>query len=289
MTTTNTSSETAQKSRRSFQFSLRTLLAIMLVCVIGLSWIAYQRRESQQAWRVVHAVLEGQLAFLDGQQSVPTTGNWLQRKLGMDFPNAPTFAAIYNQPSIEKAVEQLRQIPSLTSVSIVRCSGPIDEEIAPLATLPHLQELNIRQSTFTGAGLKHFATCRNLASVGLTGQDTLTATGLSSLANLPSLRTLDLSQSLIRRSELQVVSQARNLRELSLSETWVGDAVTEPLQKMPLLEKLNLYNTNVSDTGLRSMAKIASLKDINIVGTKVTRKGAEELNQAKPGILIFGP
>lgn len=90
----------------------------------------------------------------------------------------------------------------------------------------------------------------------------LTAKDLASLAKLPHLRKVVLSQTLFDEERLAALMHNRELEELTLSETLVGDAGIARLAGHPTLAVVRIDRTLTSDMSLRTLAGLPNLREI---------------------------
>lgn len=97
----------------------------------------------------------------------------------------------------------------------------------------------------------------------------VTAGGLKSLARLPRLESLDLSQTDVTDETMPLVASFARLRELSLARTAVSSRGLAALSKLTQLEQLSLYETRVTDVALTSLDHFPNLRSLDLRGTAV--------------------
>ncbi|MFO0941278.1 MAG: leucine-rich repeat domain-containing protein [Pirellulales bacterium] len=102
------------------------------------------------------------------------------------------------------------------------------------------------------------------------------------LPDMPLLRELDLSKTLITGEGLQKFPEMPNLRTLDLSGTKITDVGLQKLPKMTQLEKLNLCGTAITDDGFRNFIVPPTLYEIQASRTKVTMAWGIELSRQHP-------
>ena len=183
----------------------------------------------------------------------------------------------------------LQTLPRLTHL----CTpyGLTDEEMAGIATLPTVDEMEIVADRLTDAGLVSLAKLRNLQVLHLEGTPMMTDEGLKALATLPRLRHLRLSgpftdQGLAYLAAAPAIkamwletprATEEGLRHLSqipslerLTVPWL-DLVTHRslvfLRAMPRLKALGVGDALSSDAGVAALASLSNLEVLALKGS----------------------
>jgi len=163
----------------------------------------------------------------------------------------------------EKAMAEIKKLGGTAEID-----PELPSEARVKATFPAMTDLQL-------AGLK------KIEAVGaLTTGDVRRATdrGLGSLAALPHLRKLTLSQSAATNATAAVLDDCKELRLLYLGNARLGDAGLLAFQKLTKLEVLDVSNNPaITDKGLAHLAQMSRLEQLYIGGTAITDKGLEEL------------
>jgi hypothetical protein len=103
---------------------------------------------------------------------------------------------------------------------------------------------------------------------------------LKTLAKLPALENLDLTNTPVTAAGLAHLRGLRELRNLGLWNTRVDDAGLEHLAGLTKLQSLILDGTRVTDAGLRHLAGLTDLEEwLGLGGTGVTDAGLEHLEK----------
>jgi len=184
--------------------------------------------------------------------------------------------------------QMLQTLPRLTHI----CTpyGLMDEEMAGIATLQTVDEMEIDADRLTDAGLASIAKLRNLEVLHLVGTSMMTDEGLKALATLPKLRHLRLSGPftdkglayLAAAPSLKVMwletpnATEKGLRELAQIKTlerltvpWL-DRITPRsmvfLQTMPKLKALGVGDAMNSDAGVAALASLSNLEVLALKG-----------------------
>jgi len=102
----------------------------------------------------------------------------------------------------------------------------------------------------------------------------------------PDLRSLSIGNTSVTGVGVSKLAALKNLRSVDLSRLKLDDAGLEALAAMPLLS-IEFYMSNVTDEGLRILAKSRTLRELKLLGaTGVTQKGVDELKKTHPGFRV---
>jgi hypothetical protein len=154
----------------------------------------------------------------------------------------------------------LQSLPHLTHI----CTpyGLTDAEMAGIATLPAVDEMEIVATKLTDAGLASIARLRNLKVLHLEGTAMMTDEGLRLLATLPQLRHLRLSGPFTDKG-LAYLAAAPSLKVMWLETPWATEEGLSHLAGIASLERLTVpWLDQISDRGvtyLRAMPKLKAL------------------------------
>jgi Leucine-rich repeat (LRR) protein len=213
-------SETRKSRRCRFQYILRSLLLLLFLASLGLSWYAVRAKRAREQKEAVEEIGKyGGSAEYDYQVQErygprPRAGSpwpaWLRNLLGEDF------------------------LSTVVSVNFRRSSG--DAGLEYLKGLAGLRELDLRYTQVTDTSFEHLKGLTRLETLNLRGTR-VTDAGVERLKGLTQLQVLTLFES-------QRVG-------LDLSETQVTDVGLESLKQMTKLGSVNLYKTRVTDAGIQ--------------------------------------
>lgn len=191
--------------RRYFRVSLRGALVLVSVLCIWMGYVAYQYRKELRAGELIQQN--------GGRPAWKNVGpGWLTGLLGQD------------------PFSYVREVSFVgTSIS--------DDDLAPLARLKRLEQLNIAQSTtFTGKGLRHLDGLCHLRQVYLYDVP-VDDQGLQELPTLPALLKLYVLATEITDESLAVVEKHAQLSEVQLGSALLTKAAVEELDgRMPTCE-----------------------------------------------------
>jgi Leucine-rich repeat (LRR) protein len=231
---------TPEPRRRWLQYSLRTLLALMLVIGCGLAWFAHK---IQQAWAQREAVkaieeLEGLVSYEDVSSSTRrTTVVWVGKLLGEDLSGDVLYVDLSETQVTDAGLKHLRG-------------------------LTQLQVLTLDSTQVTDAGLEHLRGLTQLRELQLTNTQ-VTDAGLGHLRGLTQLQWLSLDRTQVTDAGLEHLRGLTQLQQLYLDNTQVADAGLEHLQGLTQLQLLSLQSSQVTDAGVAELQKALPNVQIN--------------------------
>ncbi len=185
-------------------------------------------------------------------------------------------------------LRHLAGMSRLRSLQICSCTLT-DAALSHLPVLPALTMFNLSSSTgCTDAALECLGRLQNLEHFSLNGAPA-TGPGLRHLAELPHLRSLDLSGGSTRITSDDDFGQLPTLptvEYLTLGHTYITDAGLVYLTRLPGVKSLSLEMTDISDAGIVYLGALPNLESVNLNHTKVTLRGVQELKGARPGLNV---
>ena len=141
-------------------------------------------------------------------------------------------------------------------------------------------------SDITDSALKHLKGLRTLKTVDLSST-LITDAGLIHLKGLSELRDLDLNHTKVTDAGLVHLKGLAKLEILWLVRAQVTDSGLKHLKGLTELKTLYLMGTQVTDVGVKELCELNKLTDIGLYGTKVTDAGIAELQKALPDCKII--
>ena len=226
--------------RRQFQFSIRSLLVLVIAVALPFSWLGVEMKKAREQKEAVAAISKagGDVCYniycgSSSQICVPPRSGWLDNVLGDDF-QAVSF---YNNVKVT------------------------DDALEHFAGLKHVEMLNLTGTKITDVGLEHLKGMKQLEFLELTGTQ-VTNAGLEHLKGLDQLKWLELGDTKITDAGLEYLTALHQLRQLRLDGTQVTDAGLEHLKSLNRLEILDLSNTKVTKAAIKDLKKVLPRCDI---------------------------
>ncbi len=239
--------------RLPFQFSIRSLLVLVVAVALPCSWLAAEMKKASEQQVAVDEIrrLGGRIEYGRDETAVA-----LIRLLGDDFFNNAVSASLSN-----------------------------DDQMEYLRALQHLTWLHFRGDAVTDSGLQHLQGRPQLGFLYLTNTQ-VTDNGLQLLQRLPQLYALGLSRTRITDNGLQFLEAQSSLHTLDLSSTRITDSGLRHLRGLSRLTFLNLGETAITDNGLQNLVQLNHLSELHLYETKATNEGVDRLRQALPKCAI---
>jgi hypothetical protein len=150
--------------RWRFQFSIRSLLVLVLVVAIPCSWMAVETKNARQQGEAVEEIkkLGGQVVY-DYQvfqpfnslrpPSGPPEPAWLRNPLGEDFFATAVGVGFISLPVTDAGLEHLKRLPQLQTL-ILLDTKVTDTGLERLNGLTQLRVLDLNGAQITDAGVK---------------------------------------------------------------------------------------------------------------------------------------
>ena len=137
---TTTAPTSPNPRRRWLQFSLRTLMVVMLVFGCGFGWFAYKIKRAREQREVVKAIekLGGYINERTTSGGVAwATVTWLGRLAGEDLASDVTMLALSETQVTDAGLEQLRGLTQLCLLDL--CNTEVEAGLAHLTGLTQLE------------------------------------------------------------------------------------------------------------------------------------------------------
>jgi len=207
---------------RWFQYRLRTLLMLMLLASIGMSWLAVRMKRARMEHEAAKAILKagGQVAYvyeLDaaGKKipgATPPAPTWLRNLLGNDLfdgvaevrvggdaeleyvkhlPNLQSLSFWCGPKLTDAGLAHLQEVPRLRRLHFGAHQNVTDAGLVNLTALTQLQRLEMRYLQISDAGLEHLAGLNQLQELYLGSTAKVTDEGVKKLQQaLPNCRII---------------------------------------------------------------------------------------------------
>jgi Leucine-rich repeat (LRR) protein len=231
MSATQPEPATPKPKRRWYQYSLRTLLLLVLVVSIGMSWLAVRRQRAKRHREAVETIVKGggSVAY-DWQvaQNVPKPKPpgpaWLRNLLGDDFFADVVFAIIQT-----------------------------DSEMEYVTTFARLEDLYLSGDRITDAALENLKRFPRLRKLTVSDNQTITGAGLANIKELTQLQALYVRYTPVGDAGSAHLEELTHLHTLYLHDTGITDAGLEHIKTLTQLKSLYLRESRVTDAGVRDL------------------------------------
>lgn len=260
--------EPPKRKRRWCQFSLRTLMIVMVIVAIPCAWLGKKIDRKRREREIVSSIeaLKGRVLF-DYQEwpanlrSEPFGPAWLRSFLGDDFFSEIQLVDFVDCPVADSQLISLRELPHLKRLWLTR-TKVTDYGLAILRDLSELQTLDLSQTDITDAGL-------------------------ANLKQLTGVQQLLLAGTKITDAGLVNLKDMAQMTHLNLDGTHVTDAGLAKLASMRELQTLDLGGTRITDRGLGGLKELSRLHLLILNDTDVTDGGVSDFQMALPHCTIY--
>ncbi len=306
-------------SARSFQFSLKTVFAIIAITSVVMARVSYLRRENDRKLSVLESLNAKCVSFEPAERSIVETWIYGDDKLrsatrvifsdkvsadgiaclvGLSRLKSVCVLGVHVEPlalrhlarsNVEELYVTRTVISDDVAEDIAICTGLklldlegtqiTENAMKQLCRLPHLEILNIQSTSTSDSMMKHVASCSGLRQLNASNTQ-VTNAGVIELRNLSLLRDLMLDGNKVTDACVPIFSQLPKLTALSLNSTQVTDSGVVGIQQGCIrLEWLYLSDTDVSDASIEVICKMPRLYHLSINGSRVTPSGLVRLRQ----------
>lgn len=291
-----TTDQIPQRRRRWLQFSLRSIMLLMLLlgCVIGP--VTNLRWQSQRMSAILASIEErgGKIEFdlsavkrepaghncfcgVPGRQPPKPPPTWYDR-LGVKYHHPIKHIELNGLQFSESDLLTLQTLPIFPELTI-RGYATTVEALGQLRHFTKLKSLQIHDMPITEADLVIFGDLQQLEEL-VIADLSMTDNGMLTLGKLKHLRHLSLHGTQITDDALKHVSELTDLEWLWLGETSITDRGLSYLQNLQRLELIELSDTLVTDQAIATLAQLPELKHAYFYGTEVTEAGRYKLERA---------
>lgn len=270
------------------QFSLVTLLLVVVVMGLPCAWLA-REIESARQQRALLETHSSTITPVYGDQSGysakryavhPKAHDWVISVMGQDFVDDVCEVACSSTDHSE--LEVLKALPQLRCVWLA--GKPVTgAQLQHLQRLKHLQLLDLDQTHFDDVGMAHLTGLVELQQLRL-NRTQVTDEGLACLEGNTQLIVLYLESTRVTDKGLEHLAHHTQLWRLLLSDTQVSDQGLEHLKGMETLRILSLGGTSVTDNGLERLAGLTQLQQLFLHNTGISDAGLQHLR----GLLKLG-
>ena len=284
--------------RRRFQFSLRSLLAMVVVVALPFSWLAACIKDAKTQRIAVEAI-----------ESAGGEAYFYDRKTGRQFhyptwddrspPLLPSWAEFDFYYSISHVFYSYHPRPLNFDrpTIIIQENGNFSEQITQITKLRHLRCLGLAGTTVDDACLEQLFKLRELERLCLQCTK-VTPAGVAKLKqSLPNVEIgwgwdgtryqhggEGVAYTTLREGDAIAYEKDLTCLELSADAT---DGELRRLSDFRRLKFLSLRETRISDAGLRHLKGLTQVQTLDLTGTQVTDEGVAKLQQALPNCKII--
>lgn len=149
-----------------------------------------------------------------------------------------------------------------------------------------VMSIDLRASWASDSDLATLASLPALTHLDLS-ETRITDHGLRQLKSAPGIADLNLRYAeLITDQGISALKSWKHLARLNLEGTKITDSALQQLSSLSSLEVLNIGSVQVTDAGLEALTSLVNLKELTLGGDKLTDTGLQSLRQL-PGLRLL--
>jgi hypothetical protein len=197
--------------RWRFQFSIRSLLVLVLVVAIPCSWMSVEMKGARKQREAVEAIRKSG-GYVVYDYHVQKPGNsppgpaWLRGLLGTDFFATALGVGSLFSPATDAGLKHLKGLTQLRWLFLQETQAT-DADLEHVMGLTQLEALRLCGTQVTDAGLKHLEGLMQLQELDLQGTQ-VTDAGLEHLKGLTRLQDLDIQHTRVTDEGVKKLQQA---------------------------------------------------------------------------------
>lgn len=253
--------QTEHSHQPCFQFQLRTLLVLVALASIAMSWLTVKIQRAHRQRDAVKSLQSRDAHVLyDYMFSLRPNGKGYSYNREAELQQPEILVTLLGKDFFTNVV-QLSFVH--IHLALQGSTIPAHDDTVPdscLAHLSHLPGLNVLDLSGTGiqdAGLRH-------------------------INHLAHLEYLTLNETPISDAGVEQIAAMRQLRCLRLARTKITDEAMNQLGRLDHLETLVLDETKITDAGLDRLKSLGDLELVCVRKTQVTPQGAKRLHKFLP-------
>ncbi|MGA2253866.1 MAG: hypothetical protein ABSG53_04320 [Thermoguttaceae bacterium] len=282
--------------RWRFQFSLRTLLLLVVVAAVPCSWLAACTKDAKTQRTVVDSIESagGDAYFYDRENKCQFHYHTWNLRSSPLLPSWAVFDLYYSISHVFYHPQPANFDRPQTI--IIQENGNFSEQITLITKLRHLRCLGLAGTTVDDACLEQLAKMGELERLYLQCTK-VTSMGVAKLKQ--SLPNVEIGWGWDRVKyqhgsegaeyttfqEDNAIANEKDLTRLELSVD-ATDAELIRLSEFGRLKSLSLRNTKITDAGLQYLKRLTQLQTLDLRGTNASIKGIKKLQQALPNCEI---
>jgi hypothetical protein len=282
---------------RWYQYSLRTLMLLVLLIAIGMSWFTVKLSQARQQREIVKQLkTPGLGVYYDYEvneggmrkdiDEIPFVPVWLINLLGKDFfTNVVAVETIDVNNANDTTLEHIKELSHLHYLNISAARRITDVGLKHLEGMTQLKSLAISGDEITDTGLVHIKNLYQLESLSIWGKQ-ITDAGLVHLQGLTKLHFLNIGNSKITVKGLVYLKALPQLNEMRLDGESFTDAELEHIKELPQLKKLQICSAQITDNGLIYLKELTNLQELVLWCGQYSDAEIVKLRKALPNTKI---
>lgn len=185
---------------------------------------------------------------------------------------------VFGSRITDDGAEIIGQMKNLETLGL-DATSVTDKGTQSLVNLTQLMDVNLSQTAISDETVK-ILSALPIVELRLRGTD-ISSRSLTSIAKMPALRILDLSETLIDDTGGADFRRMQSLVQVNLWATGVGDSTVKSIAELKNVSWINLDGTRISDKSVASLARMPSLNWLHLGSTSISDQCIPDLKSIK--------
>lgn len=274
------SDESSPKPRgRWLKYSMRTLMVLVLLISIPLSWVGRDVVRSMRESAVERAIHEaGGEAIYDywqpdeygmvGQRVEPTGDWWVRKLLGDNIYSYVTCVDLRGVENPEVLIPRLQHFTRLKYL-LLPTTVASESLVETLKQLPDLQQCRLDLSPCSPIILWELAQCQGIEALQLQANE-LSDSSVDVLLQFPGLKSLTLRETPMTDAAMPKIAKITTLNELVLEDApEITNDGFQTLESLPHLTRFFASGTQIDEGCVDSLRTMTNLDNLEITPGKL--------------------
>lgn len=166
----------------------------------------------------------------------------------------------------------------------LRSSWVTDGDLAQLAALPHLAQLDLSLTRITDHGLQQLKDAPRIEELNLYYAEQITDEGMAAVKNWRHLKRLNLRGTKVTDTTLEHLSGVATLEALDVGFVQITDVGLDRLTTLPNLKELTVGGNKLTDVGLQALRQLPTLTSLSLGGSQRTDSGLWSISLTESGL-----
>ena len=217
--------------------------------------------------------------------SLPAISNQVTDKGVAALSKLPELEELHigNSQTTDAGLAKLKGLKKLKRMSLT-ATKISDKGMALLKEFPALEGIDVGKLNVSAAGLAQLAACKNLHTIFINDQPTLTDAVFEKLAGMPKLDRLEFARTpKVTDRSLLPLKKSSLQRLVIVGCPLITDTAVFTLKDLPQLNDLEIWQCKaVTEKSLPVFEEMKTLKKLVLSGTGISKRGVEQLRKALP-------
>ncbi len=166
----------------------------------------------------------------------------------------------------------------------LRASWVSDSDLAALAVLPSLAQLDLSLTRITDHGLQQLKSAPRITDLNLCYAELITDAGLSTVKGWKHLKRINVRGTKVTDGTLQHLAAVTSLESLDIGSAQITDVGLDLISSLPNLKELTIGGNKLTDNGLLPLRQLPGLTYLDLSGSQRTDSGLWSVSLSETGL-----